>query len=218
MVLEFSIIIPARNEEDYIKNTLEALHKQSLKRDSYEIIVCDDASTDNTVKVAKPYIDKILKLEKCKTIAEVRNKGAEAAKSERLLFIDADTIVSQDLLKKIIDSKLQIGIPRETMFGDSKLWRFLNKINLWLLKNLPALAIYPGSCMLVNKKSFQEIKGFDNTLKFNEDNNLFKRLINKGSPPGIIDTVVETSDRRIENKGIISFLISNGLNYIQRRF
>jgi dolichyl-phosphate beta-glucosyltransferase len=93
-----SIVIPAFNEEKRIAPSLEKLSRFLKKRpESFEVIVVDDASTDNTGQIVKKFSDKIpnlrvLRLDKSpyegKGLAV--NKGALAAKGEIVVFTDAD--------------------------------------------------------------------------------------------------------------------------------
>jgi glycosyltransferase involved in cell wall biosynthesis len=96
-----SIIIPTLNEEKYIESTLKALKNQDYKG-KYEMIVADGLSKDNTVKIAKKYVDKVV-LVKEKGIAKGRNAGAKVAKGNILLFIDADTILLFNGLTELIE-------------------------------------------------------------------------------------------------------------------
>ncbi|WP_100012262.1 glycosyltransferase [Lentibacillus sediminis] len=87
-----SIIIPARNEESRISPLLQSLQEQHFK--AFEILVVDDQSTDNTATVVESFGAKVLKnnseeAEAGKSMACWR--GAQHAKGEWLLFLDADT-------------------------------------------------------------------------------------------------------------------------------
>ena len=63
-MIKISVIIPAHNEEKYIDKTLQSLNNQTLNCDDYEIIVCNDGSTDKTGMIAKKYAGKVLDLKK----------------------------------------------------------------------------------------------------------------------------------------------------------
>lgn len=99
----FSIIIPAHNEENYLPETLSTL-RSSLKKieESYEIIVVDNNSTDSTAKIARKFKTKLVSEEERK-IARVRNRGAREAKGDWIIFLDADSLLEEQLLKKILE-------------------------------------------------------------------------------------------------------------------
>lgn len=92
--LALSIIIPAFNEEIHLKNCLTSIENQISK--PFEVIVVDNNSTDNTVKVAKSF--KFVKVlhESKQGIVFARNKGFNSAKGDLLCRIDSDTILPKD--------------------------------------------------------------------------------------------------------------------------
>lgn len=89
-----SVIIPCYNAEKSILRTLKALDNQIVR--GFEVILADDGSNDRTVSVSKSFKPKNFKLiviaEKHSGPAAQRNKGAEKAKEEILLFTDSDCV------------------------------------------------------------------------------------------------------------------------------
>ncbi|MBN1426679.1 glycosyltransferase [Candidatus Fermentibacteria bacterium] len=84
-----SVIIPAYNAEDTIERALRAVHNQTVPRDSFEIIVVDDGSTDATATIAASLADRVLSQTRSGPAA-ARNHGAEAARGDVLVFTDSD--------------------------------------------------------------------------------------------------------------------------------
>ena len=83
-----SIIIPTRNEERIILNTIRGL--QSLRKAKLcEIILVDGMSVDKTTEIATQYVDKIITT--IPNRGRQMNKGAEKATGETLVFLHADT-------------------------------------------------------------------------------------------------------------------------------
>lgn len=102
---KLSIIIPARNEEKNLPILLESLQKQSFQPD--EILVVDDDSEDNTAKVAEKYGARVVQFPKNEGDwvgkAAACYYGAQAAKGDCFLFLDADIFLpTKDSLEKII--------------------------------------------------------------------------------------------------------------------
>ena len=94
-----SIVIPAYNEESYILNTIKYIKNQSFK--DYEIIVVCDGCTDSTSKIVKNHVDKLI-VNKTRTgPADAKNTGAKHAKGDKLVFLDADTLLTEGVLKNI---------------------------------------------------------------------------------------------------------------------
>jgi glycosyltransferase involved in cell wall biosynthesis len=103
---KISIIITTRNRHDDLLSCLKSISQSIYQNLNYEIIVVDDASTDNTDKIKiNQYSLKNLKIiRNCKQemMVRSRNKGAAEATGEFLLFIDDDNIIESDMIKKLI--------------------------------------------------------------------------------------------------------------------
>jgi glycosyltransferase involved in cell wall biosynthesis len=93
-----SFIVPAHDEAALIGDSLDALHAAAMALSlSYEVIVVDDASTDDTAALAQLHGARVLHVAH-RQIAAVRNTGAAVAGGERLVFLDADTRIDRDVL------------------------------------------------------------------------------------------------------------------------
>jgi len=112
-VAEFSIIIPCHNYGRFLRTTIDSILSQTLQ--NHEIIVIDDASTDDTSKIVKAYGDKI------KYVHLIENIGPGAAWIEGLKHttgkyickLDADDWLLNDFLlnaKKVFEINRNIGI------------------------------------------------------------------------------------------------------------
>jgi len=87
-----SVIVPAHNAAETIGGCLEALLHQTVPRETYEVIVVDDGSTDGTAAIARRYEDAGVQVvsQTHQGLAAARNHGARLARGELLLFTDAD--------------------------------------------------------------------------------------------------------------------------------
>jgi glycosyltransferase involved in cell wall biosynthesis len=94
-----SFIVPAYNEEALIGATLEAIHKSAHSVfEPYEIIVADDHSTDTTAAIARSNGARVIELKR-RQIAAARNAGAREAAGDKLIFVDADTVVNEAVVR-----------------------------------------------------------------------------------------------------------------------
>ncbi|MBI1878942.1 MAG: glycosyltransferase [Chloroflexi bacterium] len=84
-----SVIVPAYNATSTLPACLGALQKQTVPRSSYEIIVVDDGSTDETAEVARSFGIRLVSQTNTGPAA-ARNQGARLAHAPILLFTDAD--------------------------------------------------------------------------------------------------------------------------------
>ncbi len=89
---QFSVIIPTYNRAERLRLTLESLFKQTYK--NFEVLVCDDGSTDNTAEVVESFKNKLEIIyiweENWGGPARPRNNGIKAAKGEWICFLDSD--------------------------------------------------------------------------------------------------------------------------------
>jgi glycosyltransferase involved in cell wall biosynthesis len=96
-----SVIVPAHRAGHQLPLSLGALRRSTLDRSSWELIVVDDASQDDTWLVASRWADTVVRLPgKPHGPAYARNRGSEAARGEILVFVDADVCVHPDALAR----------------------------------------------------------------------------------------------------------------------
>jgi glycosyltransferase involved in cell wall biosynthesis len=103
--LALSVIVPARNEGRTLPASLSALLRSDLPRESWELIVVDDASTDGTAEVARRYADVVLELPGPRPLgpAYARNRGCDAARGAVIVFVDADVCVHTETLRQLAE-------------------------------------------------------------------------------------------------------------------
>jgi len=95
-----SVIIPVKNGSNYIKEAIEGIQKQNM---NVEIIVVDDYSTDNTIKIAESCGCKVVKHDSPKGQSAGKNNGLKVASGKYILFHDHDDIMQEGALKKLYD-------------------------------------------------------------------------------------------------------------------
>jgi glycosyltransferase involved in cell wall biosynthesis len=99
-----SVIVPAYNGRNVLPRALEALMQSDLPRQSWELVVVDDASTDETAEIAARYADVVVRLPgKPHGPAYARNRGCEAARGDILIFVDADVCVHRPTLGQFVE-------------------------------------------------------------------------------------------------------------------
>lgn len=196
-----SIIIPTLNEGIYLPRLLECIKNQTYK--DYEIIVADNSSKDNTVKIAERYGCKIIK---GGLTARGRNNGAKAAKGDILLFLDSDVAFGKDFLRNAL---LEFERGRLDVAGcylyPSKNYLaynlFFGVYNIWVSTTQ---YFYPnafGGAILCRRWLHEKVGGFDETIKLSEDMDYVKRCGRIGKFRTIKGSSVIFSVRRFEVEG-----------------
>ena len=95
-----SVIVPVRDGAAFLAESLPALRASDLPPEAWELVVVDDASTDGSAEVAGRYADAVVCLTRPQGPALARNRGAERARGEILVFVDADVCVHVDALRR----------------------------------------------------------------------------------------------------------------------
>ncbi len=95
-----SIVIPTYNEEENIVRCLRSLADQTVPRSSYEIIVVDGNSTDETRERAEPLADMVL-IQRSRKVGGARNDGAMEAGGAIVATTDADCVVPKNWVETI---------------------------------------------------------------------------------------------------------------------
>jgi len=203
--MEFSVIIPTLNEENYIENCIRSISNQTFPRSRYEIIVSDGVSEDKTVEIAKKYAD-IVVISKKKGIWWGRNYGAKFAKGKYLVFIDADTMIKKDYLE-VVHKYLEEGVVGLTtgfgIEGKGPKMRIIEYVTdyYWWLNSKMGNGSLIGINICVPKKVFMKIGGFKEYAL--EDAAFDKELRKEGQTLFLIEKKVVTSARRLEEYGAL---------------
>jgi glycosyltransferase involved in cell wall biosynthesis len=96
-----SVIITNYNYARYIERSIRSVFNQSLPKDQYEIIVVDDSSKDESIKVLNNYLQEIrlISFKRNRGLSAARNEGIKKAKGQFVFFLDSDDYIHKDLLK-----------------------------------------------------------------------------------------------------------------------
>jgi len=104
--LILSVIIPTYNREQYLNQCLNSLFRQDYPLSKYEVIVIDDNSTDNTIRVLENYSKNYINLHVINNPNKrgsnySRTLGIKSAKADIIVITDSDCILPSDWLSKI---------------------------------------------------------------------------------------------------------------------
>ncbi len=96
-------IVPVHNDAGTLSGCLDSILPEVRSR-GWELIVVDDASTDDSARVAEERGIRVVRLEKNRGVAGARNAGAKATESEILVFVDADIVPSPGSLTALVSA------------------------------------------------------------------------------------------------------------------
>ncbi len=200
-----SFIIPAHNEEALIGQTLSAIHSaaQTLA-EPYEIVVANDASTDRTGTVALEQGARVIAVN-YRQIAATRNTGARAAAGRYFIFVDADTVVTSQVVRAALRAL------RGGAVGGGCAVRLDGRLPLYaaiLMRLLPpllhAFGLAAGCFLFCTRKAFLTTGGFDETMYAGEEVGLGYRLKSQGRFV-ILREFVTSSGRKLRARSALQF-------------
>jgi len=99
-----SIIVPVKNGHEVLPRMLDMLSRSELPRESWELIVVDDGSKDDSAAMASEHADLVIRLpQPSRGPGYARNRGVERARGECVVFLDADVLVRSDTLTRLAE-------------------------------------------------------------------------------------------------------------------
>jgi glycosyltransferase involved in cell wall biosynthesis len=188
-----SFVVPSYNEEALIGRTLDALNRTGLHLGvPYEIVVVDDASTDRTAAIAEQHGARTVYVD-LRQIAATRNAGARDAKGEILIFVDADTVVTDEVVRAAVNAMSQgaAGGGCAVTF-DGRVPRWATIVSPVLIRIFRATGIACGCFLFCTRRAFDAVGGFDETLFASEEIAMSRALKRQGRFVVLRETVTSS--------------------------
>ena len=192
-----SFIVPAWNEAGLIGATINAIHAACRALDEpYEVIVADDGSTDETATIAGRHDARVVKVAH-RQIAATRNSGAREAKGDFLIFVDADTIVNETVVRTAIDAMRKGAVGGGAADG-------LDADVPWYAKVMMPIFVFAfrsaglaaGCFVFCTRKAFDAVGGFDETY-FGGEEIIFSRAMKRQGRFVVLKHAILTSGRKL---------------------
>lgn len=177
--MRFSVVVPAYNEEALLPATLAAVREAAAlgfgPADGWELVVCDNNSTDRTAAIAAEAGARVV-FEPHNQIGRARNAGAAAARGEWLVFVDADSTPTAGLfadLRAAVDAgDCLAGGSTIAPAGDSRLFR--GAVRAWNAVSR-AGGWAAGSFLFCEAEAFRALGGFSAELYAAEELEFMRR-------------------------------------------
>jgi rhamnosyltransferase len=124
--MKFAIIIPTYNAQEFLPTLLASLNAQTLK--SFELIIIDSSSTDDTCKIAKQYTDNLIVIPQNEfDHGGTRAKAASMAQGDILIYLTQDALpfdayTLENLIKVFEDESVGAAYGRQLSYADTNLF------------------------------------------------------------------------------------------------
>ena len=185
-----SILIPCHNAGRFVRATLESAFAQSWPQ--CEVILVDDGSTDDSVRVAREFESRGLRLltQPNRGAAAARNAALRAATGEFIQFLDADDLISPDKIAVQVDllrarpagtvatcawGRFQAD-PATARFADDEVFRNFTPVDFLVLAGDTGAMMHP-SCWLLPRAVAERAGPWDESLSLNDDGEYFCRVL-----------------------------------------
>ena len=228
-----SFVVPAYNEERLLPACLAAIRAEVARNGcTAEILVVDNASTDRTRDVALAVPDVVVVNQPVKGLVPARSAGFEASCGELVANIDADTLVPEGWLDRVLEAfdrhpKLVVlsgpydyyDVPRHmraaarAFYGMGYLTYLFNK------RVLGVGSMVQGGNFVVLRDAMAAIGGISDRFTFyGEDTDIAKRMSAVGDVTFTYALRAKSSGRRLQGDGMVLTGVRYGTNYVWATF
>jgi glycosyltransferase involved in cell wall biosynthesis len=186
----FSVVIPLYNKADVIERTIKAVLDQTF--DQFEVIVINDGSTDESLKIVTGFLDSRIKIidQKNSGVSAARNTGIKLAKYDFVAFLDADDLWLPNYLLE--QSRLIADFSQASMWGmgwgslgdaghhevdhGGIEYNFRNIISNYFERSSHANLFFT-SAVVIRRNVFDQVGLFDERIEIGEDLDMWYRII-----------------------------------------
>jgi len=235
--MRLSFVIPAYNEERYLPGCLESILSQirdlpDHKRDQIEIIVVNNASTDNTKQVALRYPGVRVVDESRKGLTFARQAGFMASSGSLIANVDSDCRLTPGWISQVLSTfdaePTLAALSGPLVYYDlTPRQRFLVRVfylsaYITYIINRHILRVgsmVQGGNFVLNRSSLEAIGGFNTNISFyGEDTDIARRLNTVGKVRFTFDLKILSSARRLTHEGILTMAARYSINYVWTTF
>jgi O-antigen biosynthesis protein len=237
---EVSIVIPVYNKWQYTIQCLRSLYENTTG--NYEVIIVDDASTDETEgKLSKVRNIRLVRNEENTGFIDSCNRGAALSKGDHILFLNNDTIVNNDWLPPLLETIREEGVgavgsklvyPDGTLqeaggiiWSDGSGWNYGRNDNADKpeYNYVREVDYCSGACLLLKRELFEKAGGFDIKFKpaYYEDTDLCFSLRNNGykilyQPKSVVTHFEGVTSGTETSGGVKKYQEINKLKFVEK--
>jgi glycosyltransferase involved in cell wall biosynthesis len=223
--IRLTVVIPAYNEEAYLPDCLKAVLAElaaNPDRGPFEVLVVDNASTDQTAAIAGRFPNVRIVAEPRKGLTRARQRALEEAKGAILAFVDADTRMPAGWIGKVLDkfhnNDQVVCVTGPYVYHDVTPVKAACVRLYWRLMAAPAYRLTGymavGGNFAARAAALVKIGGFDSTIAFyGEDTDIARRLAAVGHVVFDKKLVMPTSARRLHAEGFVRIAVRYAANF-----
>ena len=192
-----SFVVPAYNEERDLSATLRAIHGAgSLTGEAAEVVVADDASTDQTAEVATAHGTSVVRVAH-RQISATRNAGARATGGNLLVFVDVDTLVTPAVVLGALRAVRRGAVDGGCGFRfDGHVPVYARVLLPFVLGAYRVLGLASVCFLFCTRPAFDAVGGFDEDVLADEEAWMSRALARVGRFVVLRERVV-TSERKL---------------------
>ncbi len=200
-----SVVVPLFNYRRYMEENILSIVNQSY--DNWEVIIVDDASTDDPYPVIKPHLsDKVhyIKIDTNKGYSAAKNVGVRASHGGLIVVLDADDMLSDDSLKLRVDymeaHKDCYWVHGKSLeFHDPKPYEFklVKRKSYKRFKDIQRTGKYAlvwtcihAQTVMVRRCAYKKVGLYEETLRSMGDKEMWARLLHHVGKPGYVDNPI----------------------------
>jgi glycosyltransferase involved in cell wall biosynthesis len=228
-----SFVVPAYNEEKHLAKTLAAVFSEIRRSGcAAEVIVVNNASTDATAELAASFPDVTVVDEPVKGLVQARRAGFLCASGELIANVDADTIVTEGWLDRVLAEfrrhpnlvalsgpYIYYDVPKRTRAAVRAFYMMgygFYVLNRFVLRNGSMLQ---GGNFVVRRAALEQIGGYNPIFSFyGEDTDLACRLHAVGAVKFSFRLPAFSSGRRLIEEGLLRIGLRYSMNFVWATF
>ena len=201
-----SVVIPALNEEKYLPDCLKSLRNQDYTG-PYEIIIADNGSTDNTIRIAQDFQARVVPCPEKKNVFYARQIGADAAQGDIIAQADADTLYPRNWLSRIADRfekhPEMVAVTGRYVYTEPPWWAVVEYVirtltNMWTVPILGRPWVVSGATFAFRREIFVKLGGYHDIVYAPDQLGIASRLNRAGKVAFDSKLRVITSPRSVK--------------------
>jgi glycosyltransferase involved in cell wall biosynthesis len=200
---DLSVVIPARNEAQWIGAALRSVARQNWPLERLEVVVVDNGSQDTTAAIvhafaaAHPALAVQVLHEPAPGVARAKNRGVAAARGHWILFLDADSRMRRDLVAQVMRWATR-GYQGGSICIVADSGDLLDRAFFGLMEFGKEHFQIQAQMFYVSRALFLQLRGFAEDMHLAEDRDFLQRLQRTGAPLcQVRESWIATSPRRL---------------------